>query len=46
MYTHCMGVHQLLNATFEGGGVLLYLQNLPLKQVGYDLHVHVDTLFI
>ena len=27
----------------RGGGVL-YLQNLPLKQVGYDLHV--DTLFI
>ena len=26
------------------GGGLLYLQNLPLKQVGYDLHV--DTLFI
>ena len=27
-----------------GGGGVLYLQNLPLRQVGYDLHV--DTLFI
>ena len=37
------GVEKLLNATFAGGGVI-YLQNLPLKQVVYDLHV--DTLFI
>ena len=43
-----MGVQKLLNAIFAGGGGggggILYLQNIPLMQVVYDLHV--DTLFI
>ena len=30
-----MGVEKLLNATFAGGGGVIYLQNLPLEQVGY-----------
>ena len=39
------GVQQLLNAAFARGG-LLYLQNLPLKQVGYDLHVYRYLVYL